>query len=186
MNPSPTNPSPDSGTCDISDVSASGAGADTGETAAPVTLVFVYGTLRVGDVRWHLMEPFTTSTDSASRFIAATVPGQLYDTGEDYPAGVFDPAAATPIIGELHQLDASRLVEALEFLDDVEGTVVGAYHRVLVHATELTSTGSTHRAAVQAWAYQCGEHLHLPLTPIESGDWFQHRPPTGARLPSIE
>jgi len=147
-----------------------------------VTLVFVYGTLRVGDVRWHLMEPFTTSAqDAASSFTAATVRGQLYDTGNDYPAAVFETEAATAMLGELHQLDPERLDEALDFLDDVEGTVVGAYRRVLVEATALQGGGS-----VRAWAYECGDHLHLPLTLIESGDWFQHRPPTGARLPSSE
>ena len=48
--------------------------------------VFVYGTLRPGDVRWSYLEPFVTDGG-----IADSVDGSLFDTGEDYPAATFAP-----------------------------------------------------------------------------------------------
>ena len=48
--------------------------------------VFVYGTLRPGDVRWSFLEPFVTDDGAAD-----SVVGSLFDTGEDYPAATFDP-----------------------------------------------------------------------------------------------
>jgi gamma-glutamylcyclotransferase (GGCT)/AIG2-like uncharacterized protein YtfP len=53
---------------------------------------------------------------------------------------------------------------ALDVLDEVEGIVEGEYVRVTVR----TARG------VDAWAYASG--ADLDLTPIPSGDWFQHRP----------
>jgi gamma-glutamylcyclotransferase (GGCT)/AIG2-like uncharacterized protein YtfP len=55
---------------------------------------------------------------------------------------------------------------ALEVLDEVEGVVDGEYTRQIVR----TGRG------VDAWAYAGG--ADLTLTPIASGDWFRHRPPS--------
>ncbi len=115
--------------------------------------LFVYGTLRPGDVRWPLLAPFVMDdgVDDAVR-------GELFDTGLDYPAAVFGRGAA--IVGRTYRLRADRLDEALAVLDVEEDTVLGLYHRVEV----VTSAG------VRAWAYQYGDGLEL--TPIVSGDWF--------------
>ncbi|HUS41716.1 MAG TPA: gamma-glutamylcyclotransferase family protein [Ilumatobacteraceae bacterium] len=120
--------------------------------------VFVYGTLRPGDVRWHILEPFVLDEGWSD-----TVVGRLYDTGLDYPAAVFDHAGT--IHGQTFALLDASARQALEVLDDVEGTVDGEYARVAVR------TGS----GVDAWAYASG--AGLDLTSIPSGDWFQHRPP---------
>ena len=59
-------------------------------TGTAVRHLFVYGTLRPGEVRWHHLEPFVVGDG-----IDSTVRGDLYDTGLDYPAAVFaDPAAS--------------------------------------------------------------------------------------------
>jgi gamma-glutamylcyclotransferase (GGCT)/AIG2-like uncharacterized protein YtfP len=115
--------------------------------------LFVYGTLRPGDVRWSLLAPFAADDGSDD-----TVPGELFDTGLDYPAAMF--GGTSTIVGRTFELRADRLDEALTVLDEVEGTVLGLYRRVRV----TTSRG------VSAWAYEYGRGLEL--TRIPSGDWF--------------
>ncbi len=122
--------------------------------ARTVEHLFVYGTLRPGDVRWSFLEPF-----AADRGIDDTADGALYDTGLDYPAAVFGPGAT--IVGRTYRLRRTRLVEALAVLDEEEDTVLGLYRRIEI------STGR----GVRAWAYEYGSGLML--TPITSGDWFR-------------
>ncbi len=115
--------------------------------------LFVYGTLRPGDVRWRMLEPFVDDDG-----IADTATGSVFDTGLDYPAAVF--GGDGRVVGRTYRLRVDRLDEALEVLDEEEDTVAGLYRRV-----EIT-TGN----GVDAWAYAYGDGLEL--TPIESGDWF--------------
>lgn len=115
--------------------------------------LFVYGTLRPGDVRWPMLEPFVDDEgvdDSAA--------GAVFDTGLDYPAAIFGTDGR--IAGRTYRLRLDRLDEALDALDLEEDTVEGLYRRV-----EIT-TGN----GVAAWAYAYGHGLEL--TAIESGDWF--------------
>ena len=121
--------------------------------------LFVYGTLRPGDVRWPFLEPFVVDEGWSD-----TVPGTLYDTGFDYPAAVFSTEAATTIRGQTFALVEATLERALTVLDEVEGIVDGEYRRSIVR----TGRG------VDAWAYASGSGL--TLTPIASGDWRFHRP----------
>jgi gamma-glutamylcyclotransferase (GGCT)/AIG2-like uncharacterized protein YtfP len=116
--------------------------------------LFVYGTLRPGDVRWTLLEPFV-----AGDGVDDTVAGSLFDTGLDYPAAVFGGPAT--IVGRTYPLRPERLEEALAALDDEEDTVLGLYRRVTV----TTERGTP----AYAYAYGAG----LDLTPIPSGDWFR-------------
>jgi gamma-glutamylcyclotransferase (GGCT)/AIG2-like uncharacterized protein YtfP len=115
--------------------------------------LFVYGTLRPGDVRWSFLEPF-----AADGGVDDTALGRLYDTGLDYPAAVFEGDGT--ILGRTYALRVDLLERALAVLDEEEDTVLGLYRRV-----EIT----TGRGLV-AWAYEYGDGLDL--TPIESGDWF--------------
>ena len=120
--------------------------------------LFVYGTLRPGDVRWRFLAPFVVDDGWLD-----TVAGRLFDTGLDYPAAVF--GGAGTIHGHTFALLEESAARALEVLDEVEGIVDGEYSRVIVR----TGRG------VDAWAYASG--AGLDLTPIESGDWFLHRAP---------
>ena len=54
-----------------------------------ITHVFVYGTLRPGDVRWKFLEPFVVDEGWDD-----SIPGRLFDTGLDYPAAILDERAA--------------------------------------------------------------------------------------------
>jgi len=55
-------------------------------TRSAISHLFVYGTLRPGDVRWHLLEPFVNGEGAPD-----TVAGELFDTGHNYPAAIFGP-----------------------------------------------------------------------------------------------
>ncbi len=119
-----------------------------------LTRLFVYGTLQPGEPRWSSLRPYV-----ADEGRSVTVPGELYDTGLDYPAARFVVGVGN-IIGRLYGL--RDLDVALAHLDDVEGAVRGRYRRVVV----VTNDGA------DAWAYECGDP-GLLLRKIPSGDWAQ-------------
>lgn len=130
-------------------------------TTADPTHLFVYGTLRPGEVRWQHLAPYVHGTDTGiDTGIDTTVAGELYDTGLQYPAAMFGGHAQ--IVGRVYPLAPERLSAALAHLDEVEGAVRGLYHRVVV------ATSSGH----QAWAYQCGDPALL-VRRILSGDWLR-------------
>ena len=120
-----------------------------------MTLLFVYGTLRPGEVRWQHLAPYVMGEGRE-----ASVAGELYDTGLDYPAAMF--GGQCRIRGRVYELDDTQLTDALAHLDAVESAVRGLYARVSV----VTDDGET------AWAYQCGEPALLKRR-IDGGDWLQ-------------
>jgi len=126
-------------------------------TPGRVRHVFVYGTLRPGDLRWRFLAPFVVDDGWLD-----SVPGQLFDTGLDYPAAVFNDVGT--INGHTFGLLDESSDRALDVLDEIEGVVDGGFARVTVR----TGRG------IDAWAYAGGSGLELTL--IESGDWFVHRP----------
>ena len=115
--------------------------------------LFVYGTLRPGDVRWPLLRPFVVGRGDADE-----VDGELYDTGLDYPAAVF--GGTGRIVGQTFELVADTIDHALAVLDEEEDTVDGLYRRVAIRT----------RSGREVWAYEYG--TGLTLVPITSGDWF--------------
>ena len=127
-------------------------------TQTPIRHLFVYGTLRPGDVRWHMLEPFVNGEGSPD-----TVAGKLFDTGLDYPAAIFETGGV--IQGRTYELYLSSLERCLGVLDHEEDTVDGLYRRV-----EVTTSGG-----FVAWSYAYG--TGLDLTPIPSGDWLTHQYP---------
>ena len=115
--------------------------------------LFVYGTLRPGDVRWPFLEPWVIDAG-----VDDGVSGRLFDTGLDYPAAIFGPGGT--VIGRTYELHVATIHQALRIIDEEEATVLGRYRRV-----EVTTTRGT-----RAWAYEYGSGLDL--VPIPSGDWF--------------
>ncbi len=115
--------------------------------------LFVYGTLRPGDVRWPLLERYVDDEGDDD-----AAPGQVFDTGLDYPAAVFGEGGR--IRGRTYRLNAALLAEALAVLDEEEDTVAGLYRRVRI----------TTESGTEAWAYAYGDGLELTLIP--SGDWL--------------
>lgn len=124
---------------------------------ASITHLFVYGTLRPGDVRWHFLEPFVVDEG----WIDSTA-GQVFDTGAGYPAALFDDPGDSIIHGRSYALLESSIERCLDVLDREEQSVAGGFHRVPV----ITTTGTT------AWAYQYRGGLDLVAIP--SGDWLHH------------
>lgn len=120
-----------------------------------ISLLFVYGTLRPGEVRWRHLSPFVVGGGRE-----ASVAGDLYDTGLSYPAAMF--GGEQRIHGRVYSLAETTLPEALAHLDEVEGAVRGLYSRLVV----------TTDAGELAWAYQCGEPALL-RTCIVGGDWLR-------------
>jgi gamma-glutamylcyclotransferase (GGCT)/AIG2-like uncharacterized protein YtfP len=117
-----------------------------------VAHLFVYGTLRPGDVRWPILARFV-----ADEGVADTTAGRVYDTGRGYPAAVFDEPGT--IVGRTYRLRPDRIEEALRVLDAEERSVPGGYRRIVV----------TTAAGTNAWAYEYGSGLEL--RPIANGDW---------------
>jgi gamma-glutamylcyclotransferase (GGCT)/AIG2-like uncharacterized protein YtfP len=115
--------------------------------------LFVYGTLRPGDLRWPMLAAFVDDEG-----VDDTAAGAVFDTGLDYPAAIF--GGEGRITGRTYRLRADTVDEALRVLDIEEDTVEGLYRRVAITTDNGTS----------AWAYEYGDGLEL--TPIESGDWF--------------
>ena len=119
--------------------------------------LFVYGTLRPGDVRWRFLQPFVVDEGWPD-----TIEGRLFDTGLDYPAAILDERAEPggTIIGQTYALLTASIDRCLDVLDAEEDTVGGQYRRVVV------TTGRR----VTAFAYAYGDGLDL--IPIDSGDWL--------------
>ena len=118
-----------------------------------ITELFVYGTLRPGDVRWKLLSPYVIGDG-----VSDTVAGSVFDTGLDYPAAIFDGSGT--VHGMAYRLAEATIRQCLAELDHEEDTVGGEYRRVVVR----TGRG------LDAWAYEYGRGL--ALTRIDSGDWF--------------
>jgi gamma-glutamylcyclotransferase (GGCT)/AIG2-like uncharacterized protein YtfP len=119
-----------------------------------IEVLFVYGTLQPGDVRWHLLEPYVMDAGRPD-----AVAGELFDTGLGYPAARFG-APGGVIHGRCYTLRSGLLDDALTVLDTEEHSVPGDYRRVVV----------TTRAGEVAWAYEYGSGLDL--LPIPSGNWL--------------
>lgn len=134
--------------------------------------IFIYGTLIPGHERWPLLEDFVTAADFD------TTRGRLFDTGAGYPAARFDGTGTITdqIQGMRMTIDADLVDDCLELMDEIEGAVVGLYHRVII------DTDGGHKA----WSYQYGLGFD-ELIPIRSGSWVRYldgddEPPPGSDL----
>jgi gamma-glutamylcyclotransferase (GGCT)/AIG2-like uncharacterized protein YtfP len=93
-------------------------------------VLFVYGTLLPGHLRWPLIEAFAGSTEPAR------VRGRLYDTGRGYPAARFDQAVVGDechIEGVVVRFLDDRRDEAWAVVEAIEGDL---YERVPVVTTD--------------------------------------------------
>ena len=112
--------------------------------------VFVYGTLMPGRLRWPLLAP------DAVGWAPEAVPGALFDTGDGWPAAVFDPRSTARVPGVRVTVRPDRLSELLAELDVVEDTADGLFRRELV----------TTDAGEPAWAWSFAQPT-AGLVPIE-------------------
>ena len=112
-------------------------------TGGAVELLFVYGTLMPGHLRWGMLEPHAVDRGEAA------VPGELWDTGRGWPAATFGGAVDRLVPGWWVRLAPDALDDLLPVLDEMEGVsdppapAVDPYVRVEV---VVPSVG-------RAWAY---------------------------------
>ena len=125
----------------------------TGRGRGPV--LFVYGTLRPGDVRWPFLEPFV-----ADDGIDDTVAVPCSTPVSAIPPRCSTRAPRTTIAGP-HVRAAFRS-------GSTRHSRCSTRRRTPCRA--VPSGGGHDRAGRQAWAYAYGDGLDL--TPIPSGDWF--------------
>jgi gamma-glutamylcyclotransferase (GGCT)/AIG2-like uncharacterized protein YtfP len=93
------------------------------------TRVFVYGTLKPGLSRWHILEPFALRADTDS---SASAHGRLFDTGYGWPAAVFGSRLSEQVHGVVVAIRSESIDEALATLDVGEGVASGLFRRILV------------------------------------------------------
>jgi len=104
--------------------------------------LFVYGTLLPGHLRWGLLEPYATAVEPA------TVGGELWDTGNGWPAADFDPTSKSLVPGVVVTFERNDLNRLLGSLDSMEGVSnpprpgTDPYLRIRVSVT-----------GVEAWTY---------------------------------
>ena len=117
-------------------------------------LIFVYGTLLKGEERSHYLR-------DCKLISAMEILGSLYDTGNGYPAAVFNDASDSKIAGELYLMpDPGSKLKELDLIEQVES---GLFERVL-----LSSGGK------ELFTYQAGEALKEKIENdniISDGSW---------------
>ena len=120
----------------------------------PSDLLFVYGTLMPGHLRWPMLAGRATAWGEVS------VPGQLWDTGAGWPAARFgdartDPGRAELVPGWWVRLRPVDLARALPSLDEMEGIgdppdpAVDPYARVAVEVTDVGVAWAYHATRVE-------------------------------------
>ncbi|EHP39515.1 hypothetical protein OR16_30954 [Cupriavidus basilensis OR16] len=128
-------------------------------------VVFVYGTLRAGEVN-DLNAAARRHGIAAPRLIgSATVAGRLYDFGT-YPGLVLD-AAAPGVAGDLYEVDAALV----PVLDEIEEIYPGQAS-LFVREERVVALGDQ---AVSCLLYPVGEDAVAGLPRIDSGDWVAYR-----------
>jgi gamma-glutamylcyclotransferase (GGCT)/AIG2-like uncharacterized protein YtfP len=122
-----------------------------------VNRLFVYGSLMPGQPNWHVLSRLVVDEGQP-----ATVPGELYDTGEGWPAAVFSHVEAR-VVGRVVVLLDDPTDEVWRVLDEFEDVPTGRYARIEV----VTDDGAV------AWAYHATGSPRLER--VESGDWAAYR-----------
>ncbi|PYZ98323.1 gamma-glutamylcyclotransferase [Alteribacter lacisalsi] len=119
-------------------------------------LLFVYGTLRKGDVNHFYLNGFDCVREQA------WMQGTLYDTGLGYPAA--DTQGKAKVYGELYRIPKEQW-EALHQLEGYDGSGTSLY----VPETVMVSTDT---GKMKASVYIAGSE-RLKKEAIECGDWLR-------------
>lgn len=127
--------------------------------------VFVYGTLRAGEVNDLNAAARKHGIAAPTLLGTATIAGRLYDFGT-YPGLVLDPAAG-PAVGDIYDVP-DALVPVLDEIEEVypgQATLfVSEEHTVLLHGQ-----------AVACLLYPVAEAAVAGLPRIDGGDWVAYR-----------
>ncbi|OYD07465.1 gamma-glutamylcyclotransferase family protein [Paludifilum halophilum] len=123
-------------------------------------LVFVYGSLRVGEANHGYMNRAIPVA------MQCWTPGALFDTGKGYPAMV--PHEAKRVYGELYRVTEADL-ERLDELEDYSPGEEDSLYRRVRHRVH-TDQGST-----EAFVYVDASEQEADRSWMETGDWKSRR-----------
>ena len=127
--------------------------------------VFVYGTLRAGEVN-DLNRAATRHGIEAPTLVGiGTIAGRLYDFGT-YPGLVLD-AAAGPVVGDIYDIPDALL----PVLDEI-GEVYPGQASLFVRETQPVALAG---AAADCLLYPVADSAVAGLARIDSGDWVAYR-----------
>ncbi len=128
-------------------------------------LVFVYGTLRAGEIN-DLNAAARRHGIAAPRLVGSGyVSGRLYDFGS-YPGYVPAPEGGR-VVGDIYEIDPA-LVPVLDEIEEVYPGQASLFVRV-EHPVECPD------GAVSCLLYPVGEHAVAGLPAIPDGDWIRYR-----------
>ncbi len=133
----------------------------------PDRLVFVYGTLRRGDVRdINQLHP-------TPRFVGmATVAGVLYDLGP-YPGMVL--GGQSGVVGEVYEV-SPELERVLDQIEEVWPQQTGEYHKREVTVLS-TATQADEWRELRCFIYEIDPDRTKGCPVIAGGDWLAGRRP---------
>ncbi len=120
--------------------------------------VFVYGTLRKGEVNHRLLEKAKCLAEQS------WTNGMLYDTGYGYPA--MKQSQHSRVFGELYSVTE----EELGRLDQLEDYTAGGKNNLY---ERIKQTVFTHKGNVKAYVYVANKE-NLLKQKIKNGDWKEH------------
>lgn len=127
--------------------------------------VFVYGTLRAGEINDIRDAAGRHGIPLPERLGPATLNGRLYDFGA-YPGMVVD-AAGGPVLGDVYRVDA-RLVPVLDEIEEVYPGVEGLF---VAQQIDVDVGG----ARVQCLFYPVRAASVEGRPQISGGDWVAYR-----------
>ncbi|MEO8023942.1 gamma-glutamylcyclotransferase family protein [Polaromonas sp.] len=130
--------------------------------------VFVYGTLRRGDVR------DITRMHPAPQFVGmASVAGTLYDLGS-YPGVVL--GGPGRVTGEVYAISA-ELESQLDVIEEVWPQQTGEYSKQQVRVQVRDSGTAVETLELDCLVYEINTARTAGKPVIASGDWHERRPP---------
>jgi gamma-glutamylcyclotransferase (GGCT)/AIG2-like uncharacterized protein YtfP len=131
--------------------------------------VFVYGTLRAGEVNDINRAAERNGIAEPQRIGAAFVKGRLFDFGT-YPGLVIDEEGA-PVRGDVYLID-DALVPVLDEIENVYPGVEGLFRSHRLHIDVELQDGRTH---IDCLIYPVTAAAVQGLPRIHGGDWVAHR-----------
>ncbi|WP_108672366.1 gamma-glutamylcyclotransferase family protein [Peribacillus acanthi] len=124
-----------------------------------MVIVFVYGTLRKGERNHRLLESSTCIAKEC------WTTGQLFDTGNGYPAMIHSSSDKT--YGELYSVTEKELKQ----LDHLEGYTEGGKDNLY---ERIQQTVYTDKGEFKAYMYVASK-VNLLKKKILNGDWKEYR-----------
>lgn len=127
--------------------------------------VFVYGTLRAGEVNDLNRAAERHGIAAATLLGTASVAGRLYDFGT-YPGLVLD-GTAGPVLGDIYDIPDALL----PVLDEIEEVYPGQATLFIRRTQAVSFDGTT----VECLLYPVADGAVAGLALIDSGDWVAYR-----------